>query len=156
VDKNIDIKEELFCTKCENYTVHNNVTVIDTIPGETGEQQVCSICGNIFDKKRKFYIICGDDKSEEFIKAKEKLLESEPDAVLIPEEIALKQRMKNFHPIYKPQLSETMSLINPYKDMYYENIGGHHETYKRESPKIGRNEKCTCGSGLKYKNCCIK
>lgn len=27
---------------------------------------------------------------------------------------------------------------------------------KRDSPKIGRNEKCPCGSGKKYKNCCIK
>ena len=27
---------------------------------------------------------------------------------------------------------------------------------KREYPKIGRNDKCPCGSGLKYKNCCIK
>jgi hypothetical protein len=25
-----------------------------------------------------------------------------------------------------------------------------------KSNKIGRNEKCTCGSGLKYKNCCGK
>ena len=27
---------------------------------------------------------------------------------------------------------------------------------KREAPKIGRNEKCPCGSGEKYKNCCGK
>lgn len=25
----------------------------------------------------------------------------------------------------------------------------------RVGPKIGRNESCTCGSGKKYKNCCI-
>lgn len=29
-----------------------------------------------------------------------------------------------------------------------------HTTYKREY-KIGRNEKCPCGSGKKYKNCCL-
>lgn len=28
-------------------------------------------------------------------------------------------------------------------------------SYKREFPKIGRNEKCPCGSGKKYKKCCI-
>jgi len=28
-------------------------------------------------------------------------------------------------------------------------------TYKRETPKIGRNEKCPCGSGKKYKHCCL-
>jgi uncharacterized protein len=27
-------------------------------------------------------------------------------------------------------------------------------TVKRESPKVGRNEPCPCGSGKKYKNCC--
>ena len=25
---------------------------------------------------------------------------------------------------------------------------------KRESPKVGRNDPCPCGSGKKYKNCC--
>lgn len=26
--------------------------------------------------------------------------------------------------------------------------------YRRESPKVGRNEPCVCGSGKKYKKCC--
>lgn len=29
-----------------------------------------------------------------------------------------------------------------------------HGPYKRDTPKIGRNDKCPCGSGKKYKNCC--
>ena len=29
------------------------------------------------------------------------------------------------------------------------------ETYEREAPKIGRNDPCPCGSGLKYKRCCM-
>ncbi len=28
------------------------------------------------------------------------------------------------------------------------------ETFKRENPKVGRNEPCPCGSGKKYKKCC--
>ena len=28
------------------------------------------------------------------------------------------------------------------------------ETIRRESPKVGRNEPCPCGSGKKYKKCC--
>lgn len=28
--------------------------------------------------------------------------------------------------------------------------------YVRETPKIGRNEPCPCGSGKKYKHCCIE
>ena len=28
------------------------------------------------------------------------------------------------------------------------------ETQKREQPKVGRNDPCSCGSGKKYKKCC--
>jgi hypothetical protein len=28
------------------------------------------------------------------------------------------------------------------------------ETVRREEPKVGRNDPCTCGSGKKYKKCC--
>lgn len=30
------------------------------------------------------------------------------------------------------------------------------EPYRREEPKIGRNDPCPCGSGKKYKKCCGK
>ena len=30
-----------------------------------------------------------------------------------------------------------------------------HETYVRSEPKIGRNDPCPCGSGKKYKKCCL-
>ena len=29
------------------------------------------------------------------------------------------------------------------------------EPYVREEPKVGRNDACPCGSGKKYKKCCI-
>ncbi len=29
------------------------------------------------------------------------------------------------------------------------------ETYRRKKPKVGRNDPCPCGSGKKYKNCCM-
>jgi uncharacterized protein YecA (UPF0149 family) len=29
------------------------------------------------------------------------------------------------------------------------------EPYQREHPKIGRNDPCSCGSGKKYKKCCL-
>ena len=32
--------------------------------------------------------------------------------------------------------------------------GGKQETFRRETPKVGRNDMCPCGSGKKYKNCC--
>jgi uncharacterized protein YecA (UPF0149 family) len=30
------------------------------------------------------------------------------------------------------------------------------ETFRREMPKVGRNDACPCGSGKKYKKCCGK
>ena len=33
--------------------------------------------------------------------------------------------------------------------------GGPGQPYLREEPKIGRNDPCPCGSGKKFKNCCI-
>lgn len=30
------------------------------------------------------------------------------------------------------------------------------EPYRREAPKVGRNDVCPCGSGKKYKKCCGK
>ena len=37
---------------------------------------------------------------------------------------------------------------------------GHHhhapvETFMRGGPKVGRNDVCPCGSGKKYKKCCL-
>jgi preprotein translocase subunit SecA len=29
------------------------------------------------------------------------------------------------------------------------------EPYRRPAPKIGRNQACPCGSGKKYKRCCL-
>ena len=29
-------------------------------------------------------------------------------------------------------------------------------TFVRDGPKIGRNERCPCGSGKKFKKCCIE
>ena len=34
--------------------------------------------------------------------------------------------------------------------------GGRVETYRREEPKVGRNDLCPCGSGKKFKKCCGK
>lgn len=36
-------------------------------------------------------------------------------------------------------------------------VDGHvygQEPYRREAPRVGRNEPCPCGSGKKYKKCC--
>ena len=37
--------------------------------------------------------------------------------------------------------------------LFKSNVHGQ-DPYRRETPKIGRNEPCPCGSGKKYKKCC--
>lgn len=39
------------------------------------------------------------------------------------------------------------------KEIHY--IKSRIEQYIRDTPKIGRNELCSCGSGKKYKKCCL-
>jgi uncharacterized protein YecA (UPF0149 family) len=34
-------------------------------------------------------------------------------------------------------------------------VGDRAQPHMRTSPKIGRNEPCPCGSGKKYKKCCL-
>ena len=44
-------------------------------------------------------------------------------------------------------ISDIEKLLNP--DMVNSNI------IRKTEPKVGRNEPCPCGSGLKYKKCCL-
>ena len=45
------------------------------------------------------------------------------------------------------QIKKLQVLAQRYKDAHTQKI--------REYPKIGRNDMCPCGSGKKYKNCCL-
>ena len=47
-------------------------------------------------------------------------------------------------------LPETVLLIRD----YWCSLGDGPETFRREMPKVGRNDLCPCGSGKKYKMCC--
>ncbi|MBX3738479.1 MAG: YchJ family protein [Candidatus Didemnitutus sp.] len=38
--------------------------------------------------------------------------------------------------------------------VYTGQVNGPGTTYRREQPKVGRNDPCPCGSGKKYKKCC--
>ncbi|MBE6441673.1 MAG: hypothetical protein E7022_04995 [Desulfovibrio desulfuricans] len=37
---------------------------------------------------------------------------------------------------------------------YVDGVALRPEAYRRETPKVGRNDPCPCGSGKKYKKCC--
>jgi tetratricopeptide (TPR) repeat protein len=47
------------------------------------------------------------------------------------------------------------------RDLTSEDLDGYEEldvpeTFRRQGPKVGRNEPCPCGSGKKYKRCCAR
>lgn len=50
--------------------------------------------------------------------------------------------------VNEKQLAMLQELSKRYKEA--------HSVKVREHSKIGRNELCPCGSGKKYKNCCLK
>lgn len=37
-----------------------------------------------------------------------------------------------------------------------EHYGPRAEPVRRAGPKVGRNDRCPCGSGLKFKQCCLR
>ncbi len=40
------------------------------------------------------------------------------------------------------------------KIFYVDGVALRPEAYRRQNPKVGRNDACPCGSGKKYKKCC--
>lgn len=107
---------DLYCDTCKDYTEH--------------EKSICSICGSLYNHNAKRYVIAGDPDNEEVIEARENFLKEHPGAIIIAEEVALKQRTKGFKT--KPS-----------------------EEYEKPK-KVGRNDPCPCGSGKKYKKCCLR
>jgi len=53
------------------------------------------------------------------------------------------------------ELSELASNYRRNKAQRTLENGGKVVPFKRDSPKVGRNEPCPCGSGKKYKKCCL-
>jgi uncharacterized protein len=80
--------------------------------------------------------------------------ENDPDPEMRPEPIDDEQRDKLLAGIAVgvPLMYKYMAPFRASGLPRHEPI----ETFKRTTRKIGRNESCPCGSGLKYKRCCGK
>jgi len=48
------------------------------------------------------------------------------------------------------------AYVRALKDAYAEAASGKKKPITRPGSKIGRNDPCPCGSGKKYKNCCMR
>ncbi len=53
------------------------------------------------------------------------------------------------------ELNELASNYRKNKEQTALENGGKVVPFKRDSPKVGRNDPCPCGSGKKYKKCCL-
>jgi len=86
----------------------------------------------------------------------ERLNKSEP---LTSEEAAIEQMMdNNRRSSMKSGLGKFMQIAAMMDEINAQTAIGHEppKQHVRESPKVGRNEPCPCGSGKKNKNCCKK
>jgi hypothetical protein len=76
----------------------------------------------------------------------------------IPEMPDILEKRKEQDERQKARRKELSELAANYKKNKvqgtFEN-GGKVVPFKRNSPKVGRNEPCPCGSGKKYKKCCL-
>jgi len=62
-----------------------------------------------------------------------------------------------FEPDEPEDLREVEYLLNPQAFTSQSRMGkSDNMTVVYEKLKVGRNEPCPCGSGLKYKKCCMK
>ncbi len=62
-----------------------------------------------------------------------------------------------FEPDKPEDLCEVEYLLNPRAFSSQPRMGrSDNITVVHEKPKIGRNEPCPCGSGRKYKKCCMQ
>lgn len=61
------------------------------------------------------------------------------------------QQVKTFYQAIEQGVKNIYQLTEQHKA-----IEGNGLTYMRDTPKLGRNDPCSCGSGKKYKKCCGK
>jgi preprotein translocase subunit SecA len=62
-----------------------------------------------------------------------------------------------FEPNEPEDLSEVEYMLNPKAFSSQPRMGNSDRmTVAYETPKVGRNDPCPCGSGLKYKKCCME
>lgn len=138
--------EDLYCHICKDYKPHKD--------------KKCTSCGEEYDENRKRYIICGSSDHPDVIESTKKLLEKNPDAIIIDEDIALSHKLGTLPSRTNYLQSKDLYMYDMedlYNDVPKKLRGKKTESVRnsKEDPKIGRNASCPCGSGKKYKKCCL-
>ncbi len=126
---------------------------------------------NLFKKKEKYKteIIPSEDSIKEETKQEDIEQQVEDELKYLPKNLAEKAKdprvKEKIVGVAKKMKADGVNLKNPLaikkwlkqneEKLKQENQAGSVEPITREEPKIGRNEPCGCGSGKKYKNCCM-
>lgn len=143
-----------WCTECKDYTLHNTL-------GSKG----CTICGtitetyNLKDVPEEKVL----EQRERYKKSKRNIFESYLS--FIQPKNQLEQLVEMFHEECKTEIIETdagQKYIDEQREIErrkkaseaYQVRKELEDEYKKYK-KLGRNDICLCGSGRKYKNCCI-
>lgn len=81
-------------------------------------------------------------------------------SLLLAEDDLKLEKLLNFD---SEEVRHTIDVIKEENDFKYSHLTKKHQNAilepvrdSEKNPKIGRNEKCPCGSDKKYKNCCGK
>jgi SEC-C motif-containing protein len=59
-------------------------------------------------------------------------------------------------PYYNIEIASRSLLMKTTSGSELSCVGDRYKPFKRETPKMGRNDPCLCGSGKKYKKCCME
>ena len=117
------------------------------------------------DKKKKILIAGGNEITNAKLKAlldktgKEDNVEF-IDMANLPEGIDVVDMSRPYIDTLRSMPPYELTLLKQYDDFRYSHLTKKEREADilpvRTEPKIGRNEPCPCGSGKKYKNCCLK
>ena len=73
----------------------------------------------------------------------------------IPDILRKRKKQEERQIARKKELNKLAANYKKNKEQRPHKNGGRVVTFKRNSPKVGRNAPCPCGSGKKYKKCCL-
>jgi len=93
-----------------------------------------------------------DISSDKYIELIQEVFENKPVDVYYDgdlEDIEIRLGLRDKRDTPKPNMFDFFSFDDDFEDFEY------NEPYIKIEPKIGRNDPCPCGSGKKYKKCCI-
>jgi len=136
-----EIKYRLWCKKCNNFTLHKNVKK------ENSEEEI------------KVCIDCNTEYTDVVLEdiPLEKLKEQRQRYKAWVAREYKKNLIKLFLASEKNKKRNKITFKEDEEQIYESDIGQRiiDEEIKKYS-KLGRNDICICGSGLKYKKCCWK